>query len=441
VSDIKVLLVRPKFVSIVAKLEPLGMEYVSGMLKGLDIPCDIHDEFHMSRFLRYKRLKERVISGGYSHVGFHVNANTVDYCLETAARLKKEIPHVKIMVGGPEAELNYKDFCQDNIDYIFYENGLISVERVFRSGFDHEVMKEATGIGYKDIHGRWILNEKGPPVCKYHVKPDRSHFYKTIKSNFIMGKGSFAVAKASFSCPYRCSFCYCTKMNSGLYTEMDLDLVIEDIKAINHQRIWFVDDDFLVNKERVLEFCKRVKENGIKKQFMIYGRADNVVKCKDALSTLYDAGVRDVLVGLEAINDDFLEDYNKETTKKVNEEAIKELRENKIVCNGLFVVSHNSTRQDFKDLIKFIKHNRLLWVVFGIFTPYKGSDAYEEYNQRLVKFRSKRLDGIHITIKPKHMTSFMFLLRFYMLYVKTYSKLYIRIFRKNAYDTKNNKWW
>jgi len=173
---------------------------------------------------------------------------------------------------------------------------------------------------------------------------------------------------------------------------------------------------------------------------MAYSRADFLAENPDILPLLYKAGFKDILVGLEAVSDDFLDDYNKQTSKDVNTRAVKNLLDNNIVCNGLFVVSHKSTRQDFKELYRFIKKNNLLWVVFGIFTPYKGTDAYDEYKDRLVKFKSRRLDGIHITIKPEKMSSFMFMVRVYMLYVLTYPKIFCRTLFKTAYDTKRTGW-
>ena len=35
------------------------------------------------------------------------------------------------MVGGPEAELNYKDFCTEDIDIVYYDNGLQTLKNMF----------------------------------------------------------------------------------------------------------------------------------------------------------------------------------------------------------------------------------------------------------------------------------------------------------------------
>jgi len=229
-------------------------------------------------------------------------------------------------------------------------------------------------------------------------------------------------------------------MNSGVYTERDISDVLDEIESIEHSRIWLIDDTFFIDRKRVEFFCEKIIERKIDKHFMAYSRADFLAENADILPLLYNAGFRDILVGLEAVNDDFLDDYNKRTSKSINETAVKNLIDNNIVCNALFVVSHKSSKEDFKALHRFIKQNRILWVVFGIFTPYKGTDAYNEYKERLINFKSKRLDGIHITIKPEKMSSFMFMLRVYWLHVLTYPKIIFRTIFKTAYDTKRIGW-
>ena len=146
-------------------------------------------------------------------------------------------------------------------------------------------------------------------------------------------------------------------------------------------------------------------------------------------------------LGLEAADDANLDAYHKEKGRAVNEAAIRNLRAAGLVCNGLFVVSHAATREDFRNLLDFIRKNRLLWVVFGIFTPYKGSDAYEEYRDRLLTRKAKKLDGLHVTIRPEHMSKLMFYLRVVLLHAATYPKLLFRILRGTAYDTEKDGWW
>ena len=47
-------------------------------------------------------------------------------------------------------------------------------------------------------------------------------------------------------------------MNNGEYTERDIMEVIDEVESINHDKIWFVDDTFFFNKERVKLFCEKM---------------------------------------------------------------------------------------------------------------------------------------------------------------------------------------
>lgn len=428
----KVLLVRPKYLSLLVNLEPLGLEYVGGMLKGIGITYEIFDEYNMPFIFRFHKMARKIQEEGFTHVGFHVNANSVDYCLRCAKRLKRRFPLLKILMGGPHLELNYKDVCIEEVNYACYDNGLVSLEKCFKEDFRPEVLREARGIAFKDESDEWVFKEKSPAICSYHVTPDRRAFYEGLSKNYILCKGRYAIVRGSFSCPYNCSFCYCTRMNDGKYKERPLDDLIGEIKALSHENIWIMDDDFLVNAERVQEFCRRMIGEVPPKKLMIYGRADNIVRSRDVMPLLYKAGVRDIMVGLEAISEEFLEDYHKETTRSINESAISILRENHIVCNGLFVLSHNSTRQYFSDLVRFIKANKLLWVIFGIFTPYKGTAAYEQYEELVKDIPSRKMDGAHITVQPVHMSSFEFMLRFYLLHLLFYPKILLQAWRSGG---------
>lgn len=436
-KKLKILLIRPKYWSLVANLEPLGLEYVKGLCNDIHVDCEILDEYQHPWLFRFSRMCRTIKKGGFNYVGFNANANEVDYINQTAARLKKKFPNITVQVGGPDAEQNYKDYCTDGVDIVYYDNGLTSLKNVFTGGLSVENLKKQNGICFRE-NGQWVFKEKGEPVCGFICKPDRTEFYKGLKRNYLFMKGKFAISKGSFSCPFNCSFCYCTKMNSGVYTERAMEEIIEDVESINHDKIWFVDDTFFCNRERVTEFCNEILERGIHKQFMAYSRADFLAENPDILPLAYKAGFRDIMVGLEAINDQTLEQYNKKTSRNENILAIKHLRENNIVCNALFVLDYKSTKEDFKNLLKFIKENHLLWVVFGIFTPYKGTDAYDEYKDKVVKFKSKRLDGTHLTIKPTNMSSFMFMMRYYWLHLVTYPKIVVRALKKTAYDTRKD---
>ena len=420
----KYLLIRPHYDKRVASVEPLGLEYLAGLLKEEGKEYIFHDEGLYNCFFRFKRIVNKIEKHDITHVCFTVMSNKAWYVLETIAKLKKLKPHLKILVGGPEVIINYRDFFLDDIDFVYYDHGLDSFREAVRSNFDINILKSLKGIAFKE-EGRWIQNPCGEPITDYNVKPDRSLFYENRKKYRIIAKGTFSVIKSSFSCPQKCNFCISRQFNGSFYAERPVESVVNEIMEIDNDKIWICDDDFLVNKERVIEICNKLIERNCYKTYMIFARADSIVNCEDIMPLLYKAGFRDMLVGLEAVDEKILSSYDKNCSVETNEKAVKILRDNKMVCVGLFVINYDFKHKNFLEIHRFIRRQKLTWVLFSILIPFKGTSIYEENKDKLYKYTYKRTDGTKILMKPKNMPGFLFQIQFALLYYLNYPRIYL----------------
>jgi len=417
------LFVRVHYDTRVASLEPLGLEYLMACVKAEGRECWIHDEGIERPFGRFRRLLEKIDRHKITFVGFSVISNTAWYVLELIAKLRAARPKVKIMVGGPEVIINYRDFMKKGIDFLSYDNGLDSFRKAVRGDFRPEVMKKCTGHAFR-LNGKWVANPKGEPVNSYGIFPDRSHFYDNKDKFRVLAKGCFSVMKTSFSCPQQCKFCISRQFNSCTYREREDGEIIEEIMSIKNDKIFIIDDDFLVNRERVIRICRKLLELGCKKTFMIFARADSIVRCRDIMPLIYKAGFRDMLVGLEAVEDTTLEKYNKNSSVHLNRQAISILRRHNMVCVGLFVINYDFSHKDFMAINRFIRDEKLIWVLFSILIPFKGTAMYEENKDRLYKYKYKRTGGTSILIKPSKLPMLLFKMEFNFLYYVNYPRIY-----------------
>jgi radical SAM superfamily enzyme YgiQ (UPF0313 family) len=437
--SMKILLVRPYYFSKLGNLEPLSLEYLGGVLKSLKIPYAYHDEYQFPVWNRHQRLINRVIKEDFDWVGFSANASGTDYVLSVCAALKQRKPSIKTIIGGVVAELDPTVLMKDPVDVIYYDNGLSSFKALCQHDQDQQAWASIPGISVRE-DGRWVSHKKSLPVSDFLVRPDREPFYKYLNRNFIIFKGSHALMKTSFSCPHDCSFCCCRILNDGVYTERSLDDVIDEIKSIDHQRIWFIDDSFTLNSQRVIDFCHRILDEKIDKRFACYSRADFVINHPDLLPLMFDAGIRDLSIGLESADDETLNDYHKHISSSDNETAIRLLNESGITCTGLFVISPKATRTSFRTLIRFIRRNNLLYVAFAVFTAYKGTQAYDDDKDKITRYDSKVLDNYHLTVEPEEMSAFEFMLRMWLLYALTYPRILVRYLFKTADQPLRRGW-
>lgn len=430
----KYLLVRAHYDKRVASVEPLGLEYVAGALKEEGREYIFHDEGLYNCFFRFKRIVEKIEKNDITHVCFTVMSNKAWYVIKTIAKLKKLKPDLKIMVGGPEIIINHQDFFLDDIDFVYYDHGLDSLREAVKNEFNIKSLKSVNGIAYKE-NGKWIQNACGDPITDYNVKPDRSLFYENRKKYRIIAKGSFSIMKSSFSCPQKCNFCISRQFNGSFYAERPVENVVNEIIEIDNDKIWLCDDDFLVNKERVINICNKLIEKNCYKTYMIFARADSIVKCADIMPLLYKAGFRDMLVGLEAVENEILDSYDKNCSVEINEKAVKILRDNKMLCVGLFVINYEFKNKNFLEINRFIRKQKLIWVLFSILIPFKGTRIHEENKDRLYKYTYKRTDGTKILMKPTNMPGFLFQIQFALLYYINYPRIYLAALLK-TFDKK-----
>lgn len=419
----KYMFVRVHYDKRVASLEPLGLEYLLACVKAEDHEGMIHDESIESPFGRFRRLLKKIDRNGITLVGFSIMSNTAWYVLELIHKLRKARPDVKIMVGGPEVIVNFKDFMIDDIDYISYDNGLESFRAAIKGEFEEKVLHDCSGFAFRD-KGEWKANDKGGPISDYGILPDRSFFYDNLSKFRVLAKGRFSVLKTAFSCPQNCKFCVSRQFNSCTYAERAVDDVMNEILTLDNDKIFIIDDDFLVNRDRVIEICNRLLESGCKKTFMIFARADSIVRCRDIMPLIYKAGFRDMLVGLEAVEDTTLEKYNKNSSVELNKQAVSILREHKMVCVGLFVINYDFTHKDFMKINDFIRREKLIWVLFSILIPFKGTPVYEENKDRLYRYEYKRTGGTSVLMRPSNMSMLLFKLEFHFLYYVNYPRIY-----------------
>ncbi len=414
----KILLIKPETVGIFSytnqvEHEPLEMEYLKALFDNNGHETLIYDRRYDLTSLS-KKLKK--FSPDIVCITGYITQQKL--MIKYTEIIKKYNSSISIIIGGSNAEINYINYFDSKADYIYHLSGLNNLLKLVNyidcKNSDEDGLRIISGICYKDRAGKWITNDKIAESPSELPGPDRTFFYDNIKRFGYLKFRPLALVKNSFSCKKSCSFCFCTNRNSGRYACREVEDLVAEIKTLDVHNIHITDDDFLVDREYLTEFIKLIRENNINKKFLVYGRADFIAANEDIIKELADVGLALVMVGLEATNNDELDSYNKKTSVSDNEECIRILSKYGIICAGLFIVNQQMTKQDFKNLYKWILARDVIPTI-SIFTPMQGSRIYEEYRDELVTNDVTKQDLFHCLIKPKHMSIFRFTMEYYKL--------------------------
>lgn len=394
----RVLLFRPKpdketiGLQNVMICEPLELEYISSAVEAYGHKCRIIDMILEKKSVSYFIKKYRPHVVGITGYISHVNI------MKGYAKAAKECnPKIKTIVGGVHAEVNPQDFESEYIDYIIRANGIRTFLEIINN------LGNKTPIPVTNcIYGK---NKDKPEkeVGFSYPYPDRDKVKKYRSKYYYMFHRNCTLIKTSFGCPYNCKFCFCRQVTDDKYFARELNDIVNELSLIKEREIYIVDDDFLVGRERLLEFCNLLEKQNVDKRYLIYGRADFIAENEDVIRRFKKVGLRAVIVGLESCDSKQLDDYNKRTNVKINEKAVRILRKYDVECYGTLILGLDWTWRDFWALYKWIKKLGLVFVNLQPLTPLRGTEIYDKYKHKFIvrEDEFEKWDLAHLVVKPE----------------------------------------
>lgn len=348
--------------------EPLELMELAAVLQ-----AGGHKVFLADMILEKRKLEDFIhhyrphlvgITGYISHIGVMKSY---------AKRIKQESPGTVVAVGGVHATVCPGDFKSRYID------------RIFRSASE-------------------FYQYAGCEAQAEGTLPDRTITARYADRYYYLFQNHCALIKTSYGCPYNCNFCFCKEITP--YKARPIDRVIDELLTIPQQEVYIVDDDFLFNPGRLLEFCKKVKAHQIRKHYLVYGRADFIAANEDVIKELKSVGLSAVIVGIEAASQKELDQYNKKTRLDDNKRAVEILKKYDVECYATVILGIDWEKQQFDQLYQFIKSCGLVFVNLQPFTPMPGTPyfAQEEKNLLIPYQQYEKWDMAHLVVKPKNLS-------------------------------------
>lgn len=411
----RVLLVRPKphkdtlGLQNVMVCEPLELEYLASNAEARGHKTKIIDMILEKKSLSFFLEKYRPDAVGITGYISHVNI-----IKGYAKEIKRFSPKIKVLVGGVHAEVCPEDFECAWIDYIIRANGIRTFVGILDSLENKREPERQPCVYDKELEA-----PKKETSFNY-LFPDRSKVNRYRSEYYYMFHKNCSLIKTSFGCPYNCKFCFCRKITDGKYFCRDLDDIIKELKGIKEREIYIVDDDFLVDRERILEFCRRLKEERIDKRYLIYGRADFIAGNEDVIRRFAKSGLRAVIVGLESCDKKQLDSYDKRTDVSMNERAVRILRKYGVECYGTFITGLDWERKDFEALGRWIKKLGIVFVNLQSLTPLRKTEMYERYRKDFIirEDEYEKWDLAHLVVRPSRISVRKYYFYTMLLYYK-----------------------
>ncbi|MEK6936381.1 MAG: radical SAM protein, partial [Nanoarchaeota archaeon] len=185
----------------------------------------------------------------------------------------------------------------------------------------------------------------------------------------------------SRGCPFQCTFCYhCLGIK---YRIRSIEGILKELKvAIKKYKInsiMIYDDLFSFDKQRLYDFCKRIKK--LIKEVSWEIRWDCQISVqnvdKEMLRILKDSGCYEVSYGFESYSSIVLKSMKKPITPQQIDNAIKLTLESGLSIRGGFIFGDTAeTKETAYETLNYWKKNCRGLIGLNFIQPYPGSEIY-----------------------------------------------------------------
>lgn len=398
---------------------PLALMYVGGYLRHMGLKVKIID-VPMKKVVRdkdffdnipkeLKKIEKQMIKEFAS-----VKTRTVGITFYTpeyfevfslAKKFKQIDPEVKVIVGGIHPTFYSDEILNEKkcpIDFaVIGEGEITAYELVKAIKNENKKYKDIPGIAYFDKSKSKVVVTKPRPLCE-NLDEISYPAYDLIDMDYYTNASPYAIrgcflrsmyVMATRGCPSQCTFCVAKTLRAfnggGRYTRIrSAKSLLKELKYLKESygidSFYFIDDLFTINKSNVIKFCRGMKRQKLN---LLWG-------CSSKVSTLNEVVIRNMAkagcvqmdFGIERGSNEALKLVKKgisiETIKKIC--ALCHKYKIRIFANFLTNLPQE-TEKDLEDIIELIKKIKAEIVSLNIFTPYPGTEIYDNHPYKFKK--------------------------------------------------------
>ncbi len=236
------------------------------------------------------------------------------------------------------------------------------------------------GLAWRDSAG--VVRTNPPrrlaPISET-LRPDRTlrRYRYSVSSKGIDFGITVDSVMTSHGCPFHCKFCAYNADFLGrrrAWAPRSPESVVAELKEIDAEVVYFADNNFCVDMNRVAAICDLIVKEGVKKTFALETRID-IAKRPDVLAKMARAGFRIILFGMESATDRSLADLSKGFTVAQAREAFRTLRRFPFFLAGFFIVGNvGESEEDMRRIAPFAKELGLSYIALSYLRADRGSD-------------------------------------------------------------------
>ena len=334
--------------------------------------------------------------------------------LQTIRLAKKISPGSVVVAGGGHFSLLAEEVLAEiqTLDYIITGEGEVTFcELAARLEQAEKSVDDIPGLAFlRDDRvvftgPRGLLKDLDSlPMPAYHLLDMEADAYYWHG----MGRRAFGIS-TSRGCGDCCAYCSESQFWGGKWRGRSGSMVVEEMRYLhrNYGKSLFVfnENTFNWSRTRVEEFLQELGRSGMKVDFWFQSRLRDIIRDADLMPEFKRLGLYEVMLGVESINPQVLDHYQKRQGREMAQEAIDILKRNDImVMTNVMFGDWYDSEETLQEIFDFVKHQGD-FLVLTLTTPLPGTRYYQEARQQgLIEERDYgNYDFMHPIVSTKYL--------------------------------------
>ncbi len=294
-----------------------------------------------------------------------------------------------LVAGGPLPSLVPEEFL-DVFDAVVLHEGEHTFLELVKHHLDGTSWHDVLGIAFTNNDGTCRVNQSRPfemnldtiPFPARDMFPNQSYKY------FWQAYHGYTVTSqiTTRGCPYLCDFCsnpvfgrsYRERSAKNVVTEM------REIEKLGYERVFFTDDCFTQNLNRVEEICEILVKEKLDLEWMCLSRADRLNR--KTAAKMAKAGCVQIFFGIESGDERMLRIMKKHIVPSDVERVIDSAKRAGIATGGFFILGYpGESNSSLLETLRFSSALPLDYLSYSFPYPIVGTGLYTKVRKRITR--------------------------------------------------------
>lgn len=382
---------------------PVAVPYLASYLRENHLDVNIVDAFGLAPS-KVKQFKQKYMIAGLDVketaekvpldsdiIGISVHSGMGHmFCSELISELKKKNEDFIFIAGGAQPTTNYEEFIKFGADFVVLGEGEESFFKLVQSLQGQGKLEEIDGIAYGDKVNpkkNFIKDIDQLPFPAIDLLPLQNYWDLGYAHGPVKGKYTFLIT--SRGCPYGCKFCAAPFLWQRRWRARSAKNVVDEMETFYNKYcitdFHIQDDNFTVNKQRVVDICKEIINRKLKIRWQLPAGTKIETYNEEMLEWMAKSGCKYISFSPESGSKKVLKLMDKPFDFAHADKMVKKMNKLGIIKQACIVLGFpGELKEDRKETLKLLRHYTRLGVdefVITIMAPLPGAEVYDKFKK------------------------------------------------------------